>query len=202
MSWNFDQVSLAHFSPRQLAKLKAVRVGIAGAGGLGSNVAMLLVRSGVEQLTIIDHDVVSVSNLNRQAYWPEHLNSPKVRALAEQLLELNPMLKLSLHQTYLDKDNILSLLGDCPLVIEALDVATSKKLLIDILLPAGQQLIAASGIAGWGGAAMQVKKLGKLTIVGDFKTEFSTTNPVLAPRVTLAAAMQADCALQWILQDL
>ena len=67
-----------YFLPEQLNKLRAARVGLAGAGGLGSNAALMLARCGVEDLLLLDDDVVEPSNLNRQQYWPCHLGRPKV----------------------------------------------------------------------------------------------------------------------------
>ena len=63
-----DGVLASHLDAAQRRRLAEARVGIAGAGGLGSNCAVLLARSGVIRLTIADHDVVSLSNLNRQFY--------------------------------------------------------------------------------------------------------------------------------------
>ena len=76
-----------YLSPDQLEALRAARVGIAGAGGLGSNAALMLARSGVGNLVLVDDDVVDASNLTRQQYWPRHVGRPKVEALAELLLE-------------------------------------------------------------------------------------------------------------------
>ena len=70
-----------YLTPEQLRILRQARVGIAGAGGLGSNAALMLARSGVEHLTLVDHDVVDASNLNRQQYWPRHVGRSKVDAL-------------------------------------------------------------------------------------------------------------------------
>lgn len=61
--------------------LKDARVTIAGAGGLGSNIAIALARSGVGHLTLIDFDVIEMSNLNRQQYKVSQVGMPKVVAL-------------------------------------------------------------------------------------------------------------------------
>ena len=65
-----------------------MRIGIAGAGGLGSNVAVNLVRTGVKKLKIVDFDVVDESNLNRQFYFMDQVGRPKVEALRENLLRI------------------------------------------------------------------------------------------------------------------
>ena len=187
-----------YFSPEELARLRAARVGIAGAGGLGSNVALMLARSGVEDMLIIDHDVVDASNLNRQQFWPRHVGRPKVEALGEVLRELNPHIRLELVNARLDEANLPSLLPACPLWVEAFDAAESKTLLVEQALLAGRRIASASGMAGVGGPAMQRRRLGNLVLVGDFQSDVAYAPP-LAPRVTQAAALMADAVLEWIL---
>lgn len=69
--------------------LKDARVTIAGAGGLGSNIAIALARSGVGHLTLIDFDVIEMSNLNRQQYKVSQVGMPKVVALKQNLIHLS-----------------------------------------------------------------------------------------------------------------
>ncbi|MDE7372374.1 MAG: sulfur carrier protein ThiS adenylyltransferase ThiF, partial [Desulfovibrio sp.] len=160
-----------YFSADELARLAAARVGIAGAGGLGSNVALMLARSGVEDMLIIDHDVVDASNLNRQQFWPRHVGRPKVEALGELLRELNPHIRLELVNARLDEANLPALLPACPLWVEALDAADTKTLLVEQALLAGRRIASASGLAGVGGAPMRRRRLGALVLVGDFATD-------------------------------
>ena len=68
-----------YLSTEQINALRAARVGIAGAGGLGSNAALMLARSGIGNLLVVDDDVVDASNLNRQQYWPRHVGRPRWR---------------------------------------------------------------------------------------------------------------------------
>lgn len=188
-----------YLSNEQIRLLRQTTVGIAGAGGLGSNVAMLLARSGIERLTLIDHDVVDKSNLNRQLYWPRHLQQKKVEALKESLLELNPYIELAIHQLYLDDTNIDSILPSCHIWVEAFDGAESKALFVEKALLAQCAVISASGICGIGGPVIAKRKIGKLTLVGDFQTDLCKAPP-MAPRVTLAAALMADSVLELILK--
>ncbi len=74
---------LRYTSPDTLERLARVRMLIIGAGGLGSNVAFMLARSGIRRFILVDRDRVEASNLNRQAYFPADLGRPKVEALAE-----------------------------------------------------------------------------------------------------------------------
>ena len=190
LSW--DEVLAPHFSPAARTRLDAARVGLMGAGGLGSNCALLLVRSGIRQLCIADHDRVAASNLNRQAYWPRHLGMLKVEALAEVLLALRPELDLALHPLRLTAHNALDLFAGCDIVVEAVDDPACKSLLVNAMLEAGHTVVAASGMAGLGGE-MGRKHLGaRLTVVGDLNRAVNAGEAPLAPRVQMAAALQAD----------
>ena len=187
-----------YFTPEELARLRSARVGIAGAGGLGSNVALMLARSGVEDLLIIDHDVVDASNLNRQQFWPRHVGRPKVEALGELLRELNPHIRLELLASRIDEATLPPLLPGCPVWVEALDAPETKTLLVEQALLAGRRVASASGLAGMGGPLMRRRRLGNLVLVGDFETDVAFAPP-LAPRVTQAAALMADAVLEFIL---
>lgn len=189
-----------YLSEEQLKRLRDARVGIAGAGGLGSNAAMLLARCGVEKMVIIDHDVIEPSNLNRQHYWPEQIGMPKVEALAGHLLSLNPDMELTIIRERLTDRNMPGLAPRVHIWVEALDMPETKKLVVENALAAGCYVAAASGIAGYGGAPMRVRRMGKLALVGDFATDIKKAPP-LAPRVTQAAAMLADCVLGFILDE-
>ncbi len=189
---------LSCFTDEQRVRLKAARVGIAGAGGLGSNAAMMLARSGVGHLLIIDGDSVEPSNLNRQHYFPEHLGLPKVEALAGQLRTLNPDIEVDARRIWLNGENIPALLDEAELWIEALDDASVKALFASTASVAGKTVICGSGMGGFGGYAMKRRRLSRLIVVGDMKTDVAA-RPPLAPRVMQCAAMQADAALEWLL---
>lgn len=187
-----------YFSPQQLFKLANARVGIAGAGGLGSNTAMLLARSGIQHMLICDFDIVDESNLNRQQFWPEHIGQAKTSALGAQLRRLTPRISLDLRQIRLDEENLPQIVPLADIWVEALDIAASKKLLAEYALMAGKFVTAASGIAGYGGPPMRARQVGNLFIAGDFETDISVAPP-LAPRVAQAAALMADGVLHHIL---
>ena len=73
-------------------KLDGATVGIAGLGGLGSNLAVFLARLGIGHMILVDFDVVDITNLNRQHYTMKDLGVPKTLALVEQLEAINPYL--------------------------------------------------------------------------------------------------------------
>lgn len=187
-----------YFDKAQLEKLAAARVGIAGAGGLGSNAALMLARCGVGSMLLVDCDIVEASNLNRQQYWPEDLGRPKVDALMARLMDLNPDLKIERRQMRLDAGNAPGLLQKCPVWLEAFDDPQAKAMLVECALAAKLKCASASGMGGYGGPPMTRRKLGNLVLVGDFTTDV-LRHPPLAPRVTQAAALLADAALEFIL---
>jgi len=204
MSGALEQGLRRHLPPERIAGLAAARVGLAGAGGLGSNCAMMLARSGIGHLILVDADVVDASNLNRQHYFPRHLGRSKVSALGEQLRELGDICVDARH-IRLDARNIPELLALAPVWVEALDDPEMKCLFVEEALRAGVFCVSASGLAGWGGPPMQRRVLThkdgapRLVLVGDFTTAVSESLPPLAPRVIQAAAMQADAVLEHIL---
>ncbi len=188
----------------ELERLGAVRVGIAGAGGLGSNCAMHLVRSGIRRLVIADFDTVSTGNLNRQFFFADQVGRPKVEALRENLLRIAPDLELELYCCRVDEENAGRIFAHCEPVVEAFDDAAAKRLLINLMLRAGKTVVAASGIAGWGRSGdMRLQQVGRrLYLVGDGESAVDdgagACHPT-SPRVGLAAAMQANTVMALLL---
>ncbi len=188
-----------YFTQEERTRLGMARVGIAGTGGLGSNVALMLARSGIENFILIDHDTVDASNLNRQYFFPQHVGMTKVDAVESILMMLNPHICVEKLHTQLDATNIAQILPKCPYWIEALDSAQCKRLFVEQALIQERFTVSASGMAGIGGPPMQKKWLGKyLILVGDFTSSIDSMPP-FAPRVIQAAAMQADAMLEHIL---
>lgn len=185
----------------QKLNIKNVNVGIAGCGGLGSNCANSLVRSGFKNLLIVDFDKVEPSNLNRQFYFRDQIGRNKVDCLKENLLRINPKVKITTYCQKLEKDNILEIFKLCPIVVEAFDKAEYKSLLVETLLPHKTLIVSASGLAGYGNSdEIKIKWVkNNLVIVGDRKSEASSNLPPVSPRVNIAAAKQADIVLEYIL---
>ena len=190
-----------YLHPAQLELLRSTHVGIAGAGGLGSNVAFMLVRSGIRHVTIVDFDVVEAANLNRQAYVPSDVGEPKVSALARHLRNLEPAAEIAAVQAKLTPDNTALHFASCAVVVEALDGASEKAMCYAALRHSGCYYVGASGLGGWGGPPMRIQKIGAFGVcVGDFTCAADADNPPLAPRVMQAAALQADAVLAYILR--
>lgn len=181
--------------------LESACVGIAGAGGLGSNCAAHLVRAGVRRFVIADFDTVSESNLNRQFYFRDQIGRKKVEALAENLRRIEPGLDLDLRDTRLDENNADWTFSGCQIIVEAFDSACAKSMLLHALLPLGKPVIAASGLAGWGRSRdIGLRRIGKnLILVGDTSSDVAGGLAPQSPRVGIAAAMEANAVVATIL---
>lgn len=176
-------------------------VGIAGAGGLGSNCALHLVRAGVRRFVICDFDVVSAVNLNRQFYFRDQIGQKKITALAANLRRIEPDLDLDLRDIRLDAAHAADVFRACDIVVEAFDTADAKMALLGALLPCGRPIVAASGIAGWGRSGdLVLRRIGRnLVMVGDGERGIAPDRPPQAPRVALAAALQANAVVSELL---
>ncbi len=192
-----EQGIAVYLGEERLAFLQKVTVGIAGVGGLGSNCAMHLVRSGFKRFVLIDFDRVDESNLNRQAYQLDQVGQFKVMALSKNLRAVNPDLNLDVRTVDVTPENMGAIFMDCDVVIEAFDQPLFKKALVETFLPTDKLIVAASGIGGTGNAdAIVTRKVrDNFYMIGDMETECSTENPPLSPKVAIAAAKQADVVL-------
>jgi sulfur carrier protein ThiS adenylyltransferase len=200
----FEHALGRYLSPEQLERIRAVKVGIAGAGGLGSNCAAALVRTGFRRIKVADFDVVDYSNLNRQFYFLEQVGGTKVEALKENLNMINPAANIEIASIRIEADNAAELFADCDVVVEALDRPEYKKLIVETYLGSGKLLVAASGLAGWGDSdRIKVHRIkDHFYLIGDLITGIGPEKPPLAPRVLIAAAKQADVILSYALGTL
>jgi len=177
--------------------LKKATVGIAGCGGLGSNVAVSLVRAGIGKLILVDFDIVEPSNLNRQNFFQDDIGKEKVYALATHLRNINPDVKLEIHNKKLAKEDIKTIYKNVNIMVEAFDKAESKAWLIEswcINFPT-KEIVCASGISGFGNIdKMIVKKTGKIYFIGDGITDMS--EGLNSAKVLIAANMQASTVME------
>jgi len=121
-------------------------------GGLGSTVAVALTRVGIGKLILVDFDIVDPSNLNRQQYFIDQIGMPKVYALKETLLKINPYIKIDTYNEKLNSSNIERIFKYADVIVEAFDRAEEKAMLINAIsekLP-DKYIVAASGVAGFG----------------------------------------------------
>jgi len=183
-------------------KLKKYSVGIAGLGGLGSNAAVSLTRAGIGRLILIDYDTIEKSNLNRQYYFLDQIGQNKTDALKENIKKINPEIKIETYTEKLQKNKMAQYFTNANLIIEALDDAETKTLFIEEIqqkLP-NTPIIAASGVTGYGNnERIKTKKLGNLYIIYDKKAKSTKKDILTAPRIALIANMQANLAVEILL---
>jgi sulfur carrier protein ThiS adenylyltransferase len=184
--------------------LKKFRVGIAGAGGLGSNCAVALARCGVGTLVIADFDIVEEANLNRQYFFLEQVGMQKVKALQDNLYRINKSVDVIIFQSQLTRENIPLIFSGCDIIVEAFDLAEMKEMLAETVqtqMP-GIILIIGSGMAGWGNnESIQTRKIDDyLYVCGDESSEVSDEIPPMAPRVGIVANMQANVVIDILMR--
>jgi len=182
--------------------LKTKTIGIAGAGGLGSNCTVALARVGVGNLIVADFDIIVESNLNRQYYFFDQIGQKKVFALKENILRINPAVNMEVFDLKLNKENIPSIFAKCDIIVEAFDIAEMKQMLIETIITnlPHTPLIVGSGMAGWGNNnSIHTRQLSNIYICGDEQSEIAETLPPLAPRVGIVSNMQANQVLEILL---
>ena len=185
-------------------KLKKTRVCILGLGGLGSNVAVLLARSGIGFLKLVDFDTVEASNLNRQQYRISHIGIKKTEAMKSIIKEINPFVETEVLDIKIDRKNIYSTVGDIEIVVEAFDRAETKAMLMEELLTNTNKIVvSASGMAGLGSANEIVTRKIKdnFYLVGDNYSDYEEYLGIMSTRVMICAAHQANVVLRLILGE-
>ena len=185
-------------------KLKEAKVCILGLGGLGSNVAVLLARSGIGYLKLVDFDTVEASNLNRQQYRISHIGIKKTEAMKSIIREINPFVETGVLDIKIDRKNIYSTVGDIEIVVEAFDRAETKAMLMEELLTNTNKIVvSASGMAGLGSANEIVTRKIKdnFYLVGDNYSDYEEYLGIMSTRVMICAAHQANMVLRLILGE-
>ena len=181
-------------------KIKNKNVFIAGAGGLGSNVAMLLVRAGIKKFTIVDFDFIAVHNLNRQFFFSNQIGMPKVEALKLNLENINSEINVTIYKEKLIPEtfNIITL-KNYDIILECFDNPNSKAQLVGYVLKyiPNTPIIAVSGLAG--ADTLETIKVskgpGQLWLVGDGTSDVAKGMGTISTRVMCAASIQAHKAI-------
>ena len=126
-------------------RLKASRVLVIGAGGLGSPLILYLAAAGIGQIGVIDNDTVSLDNLQRQiVHETESVGRPKTRSAAATVWRLNPHVDVKLYTTRLVAENALSIVGAFDIVADGSDNFATRYLLNDACYFAKRPLVAAA----------------------------------------------------------
>lgn len=124
------QIMIPEIGEEGQEKLKRARIVIAGVGGLGSPIALYLASSGIGMIRLIDNDVVDLSNLNRQIlHWDRDIGRNKVDSAYEKISEQNPGIIVEAVRETIGEDNVSRLVGDCDLIVDAMDNLPTRYLL-------------------------------------------------------------------------
>ncbi len=181
-------------------KFSSATVAICGLGGLGSNIAVSLARTGVGKLILIDFDRVDITNLHRQQYKVSQIGMSKTDALRDNLLEVSPYVELETHTERVAEENAVRLLQGADIICEAFDDAECKAMLTNLVLEKmpDKYLVAASGMAGFGSVnAVKTRKvMSRFYLCGDEQSDVQTEGSLVASRVMLCAAHQAHTVLR------
>jgi tRNA threonylcarbamoyladenosine dehydratase len=137
--------------PEKLEKLKNAGVLVVGLGGVGAIAAEMICRAGVGKMTIVDSDVVEISNRNRQL--PALVSTTgklKSEILKQRLMDINPDLMLTEISDYITHENAPELLKNHPYyyVVDAIDTLSPKAALISLSVQAGLKVVSAMGAGG------------------------------------------------------
>ncbi len=138
-------ILLAEVGGTGQAALRAARVLVVGAGGLGCPLVLYLAAAGIGTIGIVDDDAVELSNLQRQvAHTTDRIGQPKVGSLAASVTALNPGTALELHPLRLTAANAAALVGGYDLVCDGSDNFATRYLLNDACVLAGKTLVSAA----------------------------------------------------------
>ena len=161
-----------------LNKIKKLNILLIGIGGVGGYALETLVRSGIENITIIDYDKIDSSNLNRQIITnTNNIGKLKITEAFNRYKDINPYLKLKVFPVFLDKDNIHEIdIKPYDYIIDACDSINTKELLINEALKNNIKIISSMGTA---------KKMDatKLSITTLDKTSYDPLAKILRNRI-------------------
>ena len=196
--WN--EALIARHGQELHDRFSSATAAICGLGGLGSNIAIALARAGIGRLILVDFDRVDITNLHRQQYKAEQIGKYKTEALAANLLEISPYTEVKGVTEKVTEDNFLELLEGADIVCEAFDNAEAKAMLVNGVLQKLPEcyLVAASGMAGMGSPnRIETRRItDRFYLCGDGVSDVEETIGLVAPRVMLCAAHQAQTVLR------
>jgi sulfur-carrier protein adenylyltransferase/sulfurtransferase len=123
-------------------RLKNAKVLVVGAGGLGSPALLYLAAAGVGTLGVVDFDTVDESNLQRQIiHGQSDVGRPKAESARDSIAEINPFVKVNLHQTHLSSENALDIFRDYDLIVDGTDNFATRYLVNDAAVLLGKPYV-------------------------------------------------------------
>jgi adenylyltransferase/sulfurtransferase len=118
------------FGEKGQERLKNAKVFIAGLGGLGSSVSTYLTVAGIGKIRMVDHDILELSNLNRQVlHWDSDIGKKKIESAKEKLRRMNPNIELEVVPKTIDQDSVDELTSGFDMIVDAIDNFSTRYLL-------------------------------------------------------------------------
>lgn len=203
---DLEQFIVSRHSPNVVEKVSCAKVAVLGLGGLGSNIAMQLARTGVKHLRVIDFDIVDPTNINRQNYFLDQIGMKKTDATMDNLKRVNPYIEIEKFDAYLEPENYDKYLTDMDIVVEAFDNPVCKADLTRFFMQnnSKQFLVTASGMAGYykSNSIITAKLRENIYICGDRSSAAKEFDGLMAPRVSIVAGHQSNCVLRIIMNEM
>lgn len=191
----YEAMMSARNMPGLYTRFRDAKVGIAGLGGLGSNIAIMLTRLGIGHFVIADFDTVDITNLNRQNYDRDDIGKRKTEATARHMRLINPYVDVECFDGKLDEGNVCGVFRNCGIVVEAFDGASQKVMLVNTVLGnTDKWVVSGNGMAGIGPSNTIVtsRPMNRLVMCGDDTSEIGPGMGLSASRVMVAASHQAN----------
>ena len=199
-----DDALSARHTPEVHSTIKKAKIGIAGLGGLGSNIAVMLTRAGISHLVLADFDIVDITNINRQNYYLDQIGRSKANATEELLKGINPYIIVEKHAVKLEPSNIPGIFGKCDIVCEAFDIPSEKAMFINTILEKCPKVkvVSGSGMAGYGRSNdIRTERLFEsLYMCGDGIDMENIKGGLMSPRVSICAGHIANTVISLLMK--
>ena len=136
------QLVLKNIGAKGQKKILSSKVLIVGVGGLGCPAAENLVRAGIGTIGLIDNDIINLSNIHRQSLFnSKDVNKSKVNVAAKKLKEINPITKIKIYKSRLNKKNIENIIKNYEIIIDGSDNFKTKFLINDYCFKLKKKLV-------------------------------------------------------------
>lgn len=195
-------ILLDGFGEEGQARVRKARVLIVGCGGLGSPVAMYLAAAGVGTIGLVDADIVTLSNLQRQIiHWEENLEQQKVDSAADKMQRINPEVTVRTYATMLTRENAEEIMAEYDFVLDCTDSHTSKYIVADACTQY-RKSYCCGGVVAYSAQIMTCLPgtMGYRDLFAEVPDEVQTsaTIGVLGPAVGVMGSIQACEAIKYI----
>jgi molybdopterin-synthase adenylyltransferase len=203
------QLVLKNIGPKGQKKIFSSKILIVGVGGLGCPAAESLVRAGIGTIGLIDNDIVNISNIHRQSLFnSKDIKKNKVSVAAKKLKEINPLTKIVIYKSRLNKKNIKRIIKNYEIIIDGSDNFKTKFLINDYCINFKRKLITGA-ISKFDGHVFTFDFKDKKTAsLRDFYQEKEVSDDilncefegVLGTTASIVGSLQASEALKMIVE--